>query len=468
MLDEAAIPGLGGDAGAGGGDGGGTAVAEPEVQPGGEGGAPPPDGGQPAEGGEPTPEGGEPKPPETPEDTDPEAGLHEDSRIVDVKTRQQIAELRKTNPALAKVASDAIFGRQAVMKEFPEAKSIGDVLKSVRSQRATLEAVGGEEGITKLNDEVTDYRKEIEQFGNGDPELAQALFEANPGGFVRTVDSSLQLLLERDGAAGGRFDQVLAGPFNQRLTDAGLPKTIATLIDHVKAGDGEAAYALLQKVDAWMKNVDAYAKEIGKGKAAAPDPKEQALSAREQKITQAETASYEAAIGTDVNKLNNSALQPLLDGVFKQLPELKAEGKQRFTHAVQSEVWKTMQGDKVFQRNARAVMAKKDPAASAKFINAKFQELLGGPDGIFIKVRNEMYPNLGRAAKKPAVVPAKPAVNGNQPAKVAYAGGRPKFQDVSWESEGGKTTDIDWIRGIAYLKDGKQVKFDPNSPPNRL
>ena len=150
MMDDVAIPGMGGDAGAGGGDGGGgAAVAEPEVTPGAEG-TPAPEG-APAEGGEPTPEGGEPKPETPPEETDPEAGLHEDSRIVDVKTRQQIAELRKTNPALAKVASDAIFGRQAVMKEFPEAKSIGDVLKSVRAQRATLEAVGGEEGITKLN-----------------------------------------------------------------------------------------------------------------------------------------------------------------------------------------------------------------------------------------------------------------------------------------------------------------------------
>jgi hypothetical protein len=111
-------------------------------------------------------------------------------------------------------------------------------------------------------------------------------------------------------------------------------------------------------------------------------------------------------------------------------------------------------------------MAKKDPAASARFINAKFAELLNGPDGIFIKVRNEMYPNIGRA-KKPAIVPAKPGANG-QPPKTAYAGGRPKFQDVSWESEGGKTSDIMWIRGEAILKDGKQIKFDPNSPPNRL
>jgi hypothetical protein len=466
MMDDVAIPGMGGDAGAGGGDGGGgAAVAEPEVTPGAEG-TPAPEG-APAEGGEPTPEGGEPKPETPPEETDPEAGLHEDSRIVDVKTRQQIAELRKTNPALAKVASDAIFGRQAVMKEFPEAKSIGDVLKSVRAQRATLEAVGGEEGITKLNEEVTDYRKEIDQFAAGDRELPAQLLEANPDGFVKTVDNSLQLLLEKYGAEpGGRFDQVLAVPFAQRINDAGMPQAIAALIDHVKAGDGEAAYAKLQLIDKWLKNVDAYAKKVGEGRAAAPDPREQKLSEREQNIERAETERYEASIGADVNKLNNSALQPLLDGVFKQIPELKAEGKQRFTHMVQSEVWKAMKADKVFQRNARAVMAKKDPAASARFINAKFAELLNGPDGIFIKVRNEMYPNIGRA-KKPAIVP-KPAAANGQPAKVAYAGGRPKFQDVSWESEGGKTSDIMWIRGEAILKDGKQIKFDPNSPPNRL
>ena len=462
MLDDVAIPGMGGDAGAGGGDaGGGAAVAEPEVV---ETTAVEPEGGQPAEPTE--PEGGEPKPEETPEPPDPEAGLHDDSRIVDVKTRQQIAELRKTNPVLAKTLSDAVFGRQAILKEVPEAKSVGDVIKTIRAQRATLEAVGGEEGITKLNEEVTDYRKEIEQFGAGSRELPEQLFEANADGFVKTVDNSLQILLEKDGGTGGRFDQVLAVPFAQRLTDAGMPKAIATLIDHVKAGDGEAAYALLQKVDGWMKNVDAYAKEVGKGKAAAPDPREQKLTEREQNIERAETERNEKAIGTDVNRLNNSALQPLLESVFKQLPDLKDAGKQRFTHQVQSDVWAAMKADKVFQRNARAVMAKGDPAASARFINAKFAELLNGPDGIFIKVRNEMYPNLGRT-KKLTVVP-KPGANGAAPAKTAYAGGRPKFQDVSWESEGGKTSDIMWIRGEAVLKDGKQIKFDPNSPPNRL
>jgi hypothetical protein len=87
---------------------------------------------------------------------------------------------------------------------------------------------------------------------------------------------------------------------------------------------------------------------------------------------------------------------------------------------------------------------------------------------MFIRLRNQMYPHLATAGKtKTTPTPgAKPgaAKPGAPPAVKVQANARPKHEDVDW----GKTTDIDWIRGEATLKDGKRHKFDPNSAPNRL
>ena len=463
-LDGEPIVAAGGGEGGGDAGGGGVAVADaPEqVIPGAEGA---PEGG--AEGGPPEPADPD-APPAGEEQPEPDqAALEQDARIVDVKTRQQIAELRKTNPALAKVASDAIFGRQAVMKEFPEAKNLGDALKSIRAINQTLEAVGGEEGITKLQGDVESYEKEIGQFSNGDPELVAELKQGNPEGFVKTVSNALGLLARENPEPGDLFDQATTPMFNTRIQKAGLPSVVAQIMEAATAGDGQKCFDLCKNVQKWLADVDGYAKSLGEGKSAAADPKEQALTAREQKIANEEKASYDGKVAADVNGLNNNALKPMLESLFKKL-DLKEGGRKKFTDLVQSNVWAAMKADKVFQRNAKAIKARGDVAATAKFVNAKFVELLSGPDGIFTQTRNEMYPHFA-TAPKPKVSPAgtKPVAAGGKPAVAPVKlapNARPLHKDVNW----GETSDIDWIRGHATLVDGKRIKFDPNSPPNKL
>lgn len=383
------------------------------------------------------------------------------------------------NPALAKVASDAIFGRQQTMKDGAElakaightgeVKSLGDVLKVVKSATSTLQAVGGEKGITDMQDSVADYEKEIGQFSAGDPELVAQLHEGNPEGFVKNVGNGLSLLLQKNNAKpGDLFDRAITPAFNSKIQNAGMPRAVDIALELLTAGKPEEAAKMLGNMKAWMENVDNYAKELQKGaENKNADPREQELSERERSIQQAEVARYEGDIKTDVNKLNNAIMAPMLEGLFKTL-KLDPDGKREFTDLLQSKVWKTMQADEAFQRNARNVMAKnkKDPSVSARFVNAKFNEIISGPDGMFVRLRNQMYPHLATAGKKAAPAAARPgaAKPGAPPPVKVQVNARPKHEDVDW----GKTTDIDWIRGEATLKDGKRHKFDPNSPPNRL
>src|SRR5262249_221817 len=151
------------------GDGGGA----PEDHPAGAPGAGEGDGG--GEGGE----GGRGEGDRLPGEPDDEIDYEQDGRKVDDKTKKAIAELAKTNKDAARAVRDAYFRPTALLKELPEAKTFDEAIKTVRGMKATIESLGGEEGITKLNEEVGDYRREIDQFAKGDPALIKQLYEAN-------------------------------------------------------------------------------------------------------------------------------------------------------------------------------------------------------------------------------------------------------------------------------------------------
>lgn len=459
----------GAPAGGNGGEGGAPAPIVEEPIPGvdtGEGGEPGAGGeggeGEPGTGGE---GDGEPIPDENPYD----------GRKVDDATKKQLAALRKADPNLAKTAAEAIFSRKAILAEFPDAKGVGDVINSIREIKQTLEAVGGQEGLTTLQDTAKKYETEIDQFANGDMALLEDLHQSDPNGLALSIENGLQLLMERNGQSGDLFDKAMAVPFASRIRQAGLHTALANIDEAIKSENVDALVKTFKGIKDWLGQVDRYAEEVGKGKDPAKmDPRERALTEREQKIKtqeserqKADNVAYENKVGAGVNTLANEALKPLIESAVKNL-KLQGPGAKRLTDAVQSEIWAKMKADKTFQRNAQAIVKKGDADKSAQFIAAKFKALL--PD-TYRSVYNELYPNAG--APRPGAgangggKAAAPAAGGAKAApanKVAYKGGRPTHEQVDWR----KTPDEDWLRGAAVLTDGTKITFDPNSPPNRF
>lgn len=466
-------PGAG--AGGAGGEGGGVVTEDPIVPDpgtggeGGEGGGEPAPGGESGEGGEPGAKGGE----GGAEDPIPEENPY-DGRKIDDATRKQIAAMRKVDPNLARTAQDALFKVKAVMGEFPDAKGIGDVLNGIREVKQTLEAVGGQEGLTNLQETAKKYETEIDQFSNGDPALLQDLHESNPDAFATSIENGLSLLQEKNGEFGGLFDKTFAVPFAARVRATGLHTAMANIRTAIEKQDEGELTKWVGRVGEWLGQVDKYAEEVGKGKdPKTMDPRERQLNEREQKLKTQETerqkqdgVAYENKVGASVNTLNNETLKPMLDRAVKDL-KLQPAGAKRLTDQVQHEIYAAMKADKIFQRDARNIKNKGDVDKTANFVSAKFKSL--APD-IFRKVYNELYPNAG--APRPATGAngggkAAPAPGGAKPAgapqnKVSYKGGRPQFDMVDWK----KTPDEDWIRGAAVLTDGTKVKFDPNAPRN--
>lgn len=399
-----------------------------------------------------------PETPETPEAPKPgeEPVIETDGRKIEAAVRQALADVKKTNPTAAKAFKDAYFGNQAVIKEVPEAKTTGDVIKAIRGMTATLDAVGGDAGIAELQTEVTDYRNEIKQFADGDPALLTTLYEANPEALVKSGQNLLELLATKDAKL---LDNAILPTMSKRFETANLYGSMVTLSDLIKEGKGQEAYDLVGKIGQWLGSVRDAAKRLTEGRGTAKNPEEERLTARQRELDEKEASIYTRDASANVDRLNNTEINKLTGPLAREL-KLSADGKADFENGLRSRIWKKMAADKTYVQRAQALRNKGDMDKHVKFVHNKFAELLQDE---FEAYRNIRYPNIG-AKPKPKPTPAAPG-NGAKPHVItSVPGQRPKHGDIDWE----KTPDILYMTGQAVLKNGQRVKFDPNSPPNKF
>ena len=404
---------------------------------------------------------------EKPPEEDGAAEYETDGRKIDTKTREAIAALKKVNPNAAKQVADAYFRNQALVKEFPDAKDFGEALNKVREVNALVETYGGEEGIKGMQEKNLDYDKEIEQFANGDPQLAATLYEANPQGLIRSTTASLELLAAKNLS---HLDEAILPFIQSRLDSAQFDQRIFSALELVKEGKGQEAYDTLLNIAKWSANLKAIAKNLTENRTKV-DPREEQYKT---KAAQLETDKQEFTRKTteaDVNRRNAPELAKTVAPLLKQI-KLSPEGRRNFEQGLISRVWESLAADKAYMARVRTLREKGDPIATADYIHGQFKALL---PRIYEIHRNHVYPNLKAvkpgvaAAAKPNGTPAKPA----EPAKAATPGGapagrirvtvRPSHETVDWTV----TADADWLGGRATLVGGKRVIFDPALPANR-
>ena len=459
-------------AGEGGTEGTGTGAGEGEGAPGDAGAG---DGEGDGEGaGEPGEGSGEGEPADGEGEGD-EADADFDGRNIEDKTRKALAKLKKIDPVVAKELANTYHRTQRIIKD-TGSKTLSEAVNKVAANVAVIESLGGHEGIQNLQSEVTDYRKEITQFAEGDPALITQLYDAQPDGLVNSLIASIDFLASKDVE---RFKSAVRPAVVARLQQAGMAaslKNVAALLTEAK---GQEAYDLVQKIAAWVTNEESQQEKAIKTRAE-KNPERERLENDRREFEQTKAKEYDRSITVDVNSLNNSSLKEVVEPFFRAIKLTDAMGKRKFEQAVLSDIWTAMREDKTFQMQANAIKNKGNAKETAEFLNAKFAELL--PTHFRLN-RNALYPNY-RPMKKPAAKPAAAATATNgakpgaaKPAAVAAAAGadgiikiaagqRPKHDDVSWDTNGGKTTMIDWMRGFATLKNGRRVQFDPNAPPN--
>lgn len=344
-------------------------------------------------------------------------------KILDAKLKKGIAELRKIDKGAAKAVADAYFSRQAILKEFPEAKSAGDAIQQVRTMRATLESFGGETGLTEMKQEVDDWRGEGQLFAEGSPELIAKLGEAAvKGDNVEAMVSNAQNILDwlKDYKKGELFDQALLPALGDRLETANffatldaMEKALTTVDPTTKNVDGQRVYDLLQSIRTWAKDIRDKSAKFKETRAARPkvDPEREAIARDRQQLDQERTQHFEENVNSNLAQMNNRAMSKVIEPFFRDL-KLEIEGRREFTNSLQSRIWNAQKNDKTFQSLAKAQRAKSSPLQFAEFIARDYAERLPRE---FAKLRNSLYPNWKPKGPGTGVANGKP--NGAAPAE---------------------------------------------------
>src|SRR5258705_7224530 len=104
-----------------------------------------------------------------------------------------------------------------------------------------------------MQEEVSDYRKEIEQFSNGDRGLIEQLYKGNPESTVKMVEAALDVFRDNNNTAA--LDQVLMAPMVERLKQVGLHRKLVEAANFVKEGKGQEAYDTLGAIGEWLAKV---------------------------------------------------------------------------------------------------------------------------------------------------------------------------------------------------------------------
>ena len=327
-----------------------------------------------------------------------------------------------------------------------------------------MEALGGEEGITALNEEVSDYRREISQFTKGDTELIQQLWEGNPEGLKLSTDAAIRFIASKDAAM---FDDIALPLVAQRMRSACMYGAMKNLSALIVDGKGQEAYDLLQQATKWMGDAESFEKkqlEVKDRK----DPEKERFNEERQKFEQEKAKHYDSQINSHLNTLCNKSLARVCEPFFREM-KLPTEGRREFVNALNSRIWKAQKEDKTFRLQAQTIKKKGDPATTAEFAAHNFASKL--PEQ-FRQLRNQLYPSYkpprgGAPAALKVVAPTdgKPPVPGEKKiTEGGFVGPRPKHNDVDWE----QTDTIMWTTGTAVLKNGKRIKFDINSAPNKV
>jgi hypothetical protein len=374
-----------------------------------------------------------------------------DGRRVDAKTRQDLAALKKVNPESAKRLGD-MYHRSRTLMEEVGAKTLSEAVHKVRQINATLEGVGGAEGLTELQDEVGDYRNEIQQFAEGDPALLTQLYESNAESFGTAIHNGLDLLAERSPAL---YDKTIVGAIVSRLEGAGLYGAFDEVVKYIQEGDGQKAYDKLAEIKKWMNNAKGMADGQNRQRKE-HNPERDEIERGRQEIQSEKRQMFEGGVAEDVNRLNNRASFKLVDPLMRDM-KIPLGGRREFVNALNSRIYTAMKADKAFQRAAKSLMDKGDRARASKFTHAKYAELL--PD-TFRTLRNEMYPSY-----KPRVAPRPTAGNGTgkgaPPAKGASSNGAAKVVPGKVYPKSAvdvvATPDIYLVVGKAYLRGTQQL-----------
>jgi hypothetical protein len=382
--------------------------------------------------------------------TDGDAERSVDARTNPAAVRAALKALRDSDPKLAPIArqlNDA-FGRYNAYKNvFPK-------VADAQSAKALLDAVGGADGFTSLQENVKAIQATDAKLYAGDPTVLDDIIEdmrseGKIDAFGKLASPFLEKLRATDEKA---YFAAMKPHFYQGLRDVGLPNVVESLMESL-AGDQPNvanAKAILGNMQKWFEDLKAGVDSASKQNL---DPERQAFEKERTEFRSQQQKEFQSGVATSCDKYNNdslgAALRPYLKDPF--FSGWSKESLHDLGAAVKQQLYSELSQNKAYQTQMDAFFSQKSPDKT-KIQNFHNQTVDSIAKRLVKEVLDRRYPNRtkGKAApvaKKAAPAPQTTGADGKF--QFQYVPTKPKFEDIDWSEPGAQAA---YIAGKAKLR----------------
>lgn len=338
-----------------------------------------------------------------------------DGRQVPAAIRKALADMKATNPAVAKELNDYVWGYKNLKADI--AKNFGpEGLKEAIALKNTVEELTGADTIEDFRTEVQELRHLDQQFISGDPEFIKTAVAKFPEGFKKIAPAMMDAWAQADPDA---YQRSQAGIIVATLNQNQFGNNEERAVDFLDMADPDGTNQIIQRAKNLLKDNQSKLEGWTKFAASKPeppkvDPNAAANAARQQQLDQQEMKMFTSGVTKDLDVHSSSTITKELAALKKSVPE---EGRPVFDNLVINAVWAKMRGESNFGLKFKALMNNKDHAGALKFLQSR-----GAPyyaDAVAASHKRLYGTTKFAGAPKPKIVPgAKPG----EPAPKAAAG----------------------------------------------
>lgn len=237
------------------------------------------------------------------------------------KLLRELSEAHPDHAPALKQLRGQFFEAQEFKAVFPKGA------EEARTLKASYESVGGEEGITELQNVARNVRETDESVAAGEPKIIDDIAQNFPEGFKRLVPHALARLERLDPNA---YDNAIRGPLVKALGASGLRQTLARAAQYIQTNRADFGLQELQSVEAWLRG---HEEAITREEAERNDPREAQLREAQQRERTAAGNAFKNEVARDVvpyaRQRVTEALKPFLNG-----RKLTAEGQDELVRDV--------------------------------------------------------------------------------------------------------------------------------------
>jgi hypothetical protein len=357
-----------------------------------------------------------------------------------------LREIKEANPdsaPITKELSKAYFMNRSYQQVFPS-------LEDAKVLKASFDAIGGQEGLLKLQG-VSDTLEDLDRMlDSGDPKLVEDILAQSPEGFSRIVPHALKTLERSNPQA---YENIMRPMIANAILGTQVGLYVQGAMDSLKAGDADMASRRLGVALNWFLHQQ---QEAEKSAAESPDPRATQFEEQSKGIAKRELEMNQRWVERDMNQYSASGIETALRPMLKGL-NLSTDARSDLSRGIIQEIGNALLSDKTFQRQMDALVQRGEVDKAFQLAKVHIDRIR--PEAVK-SVFGRRYGNVRPTAPKNGVKPATSRTAPGQTRGVSAPGGVqvPRMPPID-AIDRNRTTSMMVMEHKAILKDGRTVTW---------